>query len=400
NVTNVNRQGNFFLCQNSPDPTITVEMVTSDGSTIVDGDLVITDPSGFTTLKVTISNLRYYKPSVNWVHGFFFPDGENITVSNVNLPAGWIPMDTVTGASCSVGETGGAGFYFDGTSSSTCCYGNPNFDGDPSNNYGDTNMSCDTPFSVQFDMTFCNSKVETALTEFVLKGTSDGNTGCYGNPDLNENLVSFSLQTVASEIPLFTEPAWNPEVITQCFDGGLTMNYIAVLEAECGTGDHVTWWDAMEGGNLIGTGSPFMYDPPGDACPGGQIVYASCCPDGEGCERQPVTISHCSPPMEAPLFDEFEALCPGAENPLPNISLDGATGTWSPEFDPYNSGTYTFVPDPGQCATLPVQVDIEILPYVELSFNEVGELCQNSTPPPLPAPNEGYNGTWFPETID
>lgn len=397
-VSNVTRYGNFNC---GADPTITAQVITSEGSSVVDGALVITDPCGFTTVLVSMQNLRYNQPGANWPHGFFFPEGEGVSVTSVNLPAGWIYQDSCTGASCSAQETGGVGFYYDASAGSSCteCWPTIN-DGIPNNNYGQSSMSCNTPFTIEFEMTFCNSKVETAITEFTLRGTSDGNTGCWSTHDLQDNRITFELSTVESETPLYDVPAWNPEVITQCFDGGLTMNYIAVLEAECGTGDHVTWWDAMEGGNLIGTGSPFMYDPPGDACPGGQIVYASCCPDGEGCERQPVTISHCSPPMEAPLFDEFEALCPGAENPLPNISLDGATGTWSPEFDPYNSGTYTFVPDPGQCATLPVQVDIEILPYVELSFNEVGELCQNSTPPPLPAPNEGYNGTWFPETID
>lgn len=397
-VGNIVRSGNFDC--GSP-PTITAEVITSEGSSVIDGALVITDPCGFTTVNVVMQGLRYNQPGVNWPHGIFFPEGENVTISSVNLPAGWIYQDTCTGASCSAQETGGVGFYFDGSVGSSCseCWPSTN-DGIPNNNYGHSSLSCTTPFTISFEMTFCNSKVETAITEFTLRGTSDGNTGCWSTHDTQNNRITFELTTVASEIPLYEVSAWSPEVITQCFDGGANMNYIAVLEAECGSGDDVTWWDAMEGGNLIGTGSPFLYDPEGDACPAGQIVYASCCPDGEGCERQPVTIGHCLPPMDAPIFESIEPLCPGSENPLPNISMDGASGTWAPVFDPFNSGTYTFTPDPGQCATMPIEVEIEILPYVELTFEEIEDLCQGALAPALPESNEGIQGTWFPAEID
>lgn len=303
NIININRTGNFLSCSGSV-PVITGSLVNSEGSTVINGKVVVTDPCGFTTLKITMSNLKYNQPNVNWVHGFFFPEGENISVTDVNLPAGWIPQDSCTGASCSAQETGGVGFYYDGSTGSSCAECNPfTNDGNPSNNYGQSNMSCGTAFSIEFDMTFCNSKIETGVTDFMLRGTSDGNTGCWSSPDNNNNTVSFSVETVESVVPLFTLPAWSPEVITQCFDAGDTLNYIAVLEAECGTGDDVTWWDAPAGGNLIGTGSPFMYDPPGNQCPAGTVLYASCCPDGEGCERSPVVIGHCLPPSDIPTFD-------------------------------------------------------------------------------------------------
>src|SRR5690606_23849297 len=130
-----------------------------DGSTVVDGSLVITDPCGFTTLRITMDNLRYNQPSANWPHGFFFPAGENITVANVDLPAGWIQQNSCTG-SCALNDTGGVGFYYDNETSFTCgCAGIPANDGDPSNNFGQSSMNC-TPFMIAFDLTFCNSKVE------------------------------------------------------------------------------------------------------------------------------------------------------------------------------------------------------------------------------------------------
>ncbi|MDG4951140.1 hypothetical protein NLM59_09390 [Weeksellaceae bacterium KMM 9724] len=43
--------------------------------------------------------------------------------------------------------------------------------------------------------------------------------------------------------------------------------------------------------------------------------------------------------------------CEGESFPLENESPNGITGTWSPAFDPYNTTTYTFTPDAGQCAS-------------------------------------------------
>ncbi|MGB6092199.1 MAG: T9SS type B sorting domain-containing protein [Moheibacter sp.] len=399
NVGNITRTGNFAACGNNP--IITAQLITSEGSEVIDGDLKITDPCGFTTLRVLMTNLRYNQPGFNWPHGFFFPEGEYISVTNVNLPAGWISQNSCTGASCSAQETGGVGFYFDGSNGSSCteCFPSTN-DGNPSNNYGQSSMDCNTNFSIGFDMTFCNSRVETETTFFTLKGTSDGNTGCWSIPDTQTNTVNFSINTIASEIPLFESGPSNPEVITECLNGGAQFNYIAVLEAECGSGDDVTWWSSASGGTLLGTGSPFYWDPPGQACPQGAIIYASCCPDGEGCERKPVIVGPCLPPSDVPTFAPIPPQCPGMDSPLPPQSIEGVTGTWTPEFDPFNTATYTFTPDPGQCATVAVQVEVVILPMIDLTFQPIDPICQFDTPPPLPNPTPNVGGSWSPAVID
>ncbi len=59
-----------------------------------------------------------------------------------------------------------------------------------------------------------------------------------------------------------------------------------------------------------------------------------------------------------PIFDEFGPFCePDLNFSLPTISTNGISGSWSPEFDPYNSKTYTFTRDSGDC-TLDVSLDI------------------------------------------
>jgi gliding motility-associated-like protein len=396
-VSNITRSGRFQTCGGS-NPTITATMITSDGSTVENGNLVITDPCGFTTLRINMSNLKWNKdPGTNWFHGVFFPENSGVTISGVVMPAGWSDFASCTGASCSAGETGGQGFYFDGTVGNSCteCYPTMN-DGLPFNNYGDDTMGCNYLFEVQFEMTFCNSQVETTSLEFALKGKADGNTGCWSVSDNLNNEIKFTINTVASDIPLYAEIPDNTEVITECEDGGATLNYIAVLEAVCGTGEDVTWWDAAVGGNQIGVGSPFLYDPAGNACPQGMILYASCCPDGQGCERQAVVVGPCLPPSDEPIFNPIPPQCPGLPNPLPSTSLNGATGSWSPAYNPNATTTYTFTPDLGQCVTQTAQLEVEILPTVEPLFNPIPPQCPGM-PNPLPTTSlDGYTGVWVP----
>ena len=89
--------------------------------------------------------------------------------------------------------------------------------------------------------------------------------------------------------------------------------------------------------------------------------------------------------------------------PLPAVSLNNVTGTWSPSTintQLVMNRTYTFTPDPGQCSP-PVEIDIEILPLVKPAFSPIGPLCQNSTAPALPSvSNNGITGSWYPAVID
>lgn len=56
-------------------------------------------------------------------------------------------------------------------------------------------------------------------------------------------------------------------------------------------------------------------------------------------------------PLLAPVFLPVQSICQGiAINPLPEQSVNGVYGTWSPAFNNTASTTYTFTPDSGQCA--------------------------------------------------
>ncbi len=195
-VVDVTTTGRFSTCGITPE--VSIEFLPgSTGSEIIDGNIVCTDPCGVTKLRVTVSNIRWdQSPGENWFHGLFFPEGEGVSVTGIIMPAGWSDFPTCTGASCSAGVTGGQGFYFDASSGNSCCSGATVNDGDPSNNYGDMDMDCGEPVTVQFDLNVCNSTLTDNTRTFMMRGTADGDTGCWSIGDALNNTLSFEIETV------------------------------------------------------------------------------------------------------------------------------------------------------------------------------------------------------------
>lgn len=65
---------------------------------------------------------------------------------------------------------------------------------------------------------------------------------------------------------------------------------------------------------------------------------------------------------QEPTFNQIPPICYGETGVvLPTTSLEGITGSWSPAINYLNTTTYTFEPDPGQCAD-EVEMTIEVLP--------------------------------------
>ena len=66
-----------------------------------------------------------------------------------------------------------------------------------------------------------------------------------------------------------------------------------------------------------------------------------------------------------PTFNSIPPVCVGTTISLPLSSTNGVTGTWSPSFNPNATTTYTFSPDPGQCANpYTTQVVVSQIPTV------------------------------------
>lgn len=126
-------------------------------------------------------------------------------------------------------------------------------------------------------------------------------------------------------------------------------------------------------------------------------------PDAGQCAL-PTTVSITIDTEILPVLNPIGPLCLNSAPPaLPASSSNGITGTWSPSvINTSSSGTstYTFTPDAGQCAiaaTLDITIDNSITP----TFAAIGPLCENSTPPALPAASSnGITGTWTPNIIN
>ncbi len=100
-------------------------------------------------------------------------------------------------------------------------------------------------------------------------------------------------------------------------------------------------------------------------------------------------------PNVTPSFNQVAAICSGQSFTLPTTSLNGISGSWSPNLNFTTSTTYTFTPFSGQCGTtttMLVTVNQSILPQ----FTQVAAVCPG-TAFTLPATsNNGISGTWSP----
>jgi gliding motility-associated-like protein len=111
-------------------------------------------------------------------------------------------------------------------------------------------------------------------------------------------------------------------------------------------------------------------------------------------------------PLVTPAFTTIPVfVCQGAPAPvLPLTSSNAIIGTWSPaavNTSVLGPVTYTFTPNPGQCASATLTtVSINIVPVIAPNFALIPNVCSGSTAPILAttSPN-GITGTWLPATI-
>lgn len=97
-----------------------------------------------------------------------------------------------------------------------------------------------------------------------------------------------------------------------------------------------------------------------------------------------------------PTFNSFPPQCAGSQIPaLPTTSQNGFTGTWSPAINNQQTTTYTFTPDPGQCA-FETEMTIEVFPTSTPTFYPISTLCQNVSLSLPTTSTNGISGTWSP----
>jgi len=98
-----------------------------------------------------------------------------------------------------------------------------------------------------------------------------------------------------------------------------------------------------------------------------------------------------------PAFTQVAPICSGvALVALPMTSTNGITGTWSPALNNTATTTYTFTPNPGQCATTRTMV-IAVNSNITPAFTQVAPICSGAALAALPTTStNGISGTWSP----
>ncbi|OZV70682.1 lectin-like domain-containing protein [Winogradskyella aurantia] len=121
-------------------------------------------------------------------------------------------------------------------------------------------------------------------------------------------------------------------------------------------------------------------------------------PSGNQCAVE-VTLTVEVIPNEIPLFDAVGPVCPGQFiADLPVVSLNGISGTWTPELNNVETTVYTFTPEPGQGCVVSTTLEIVVTEPIVPSFDAVGPICTGDNLDNLPiVSNDGITGVWTPD---
>jgi gliding motility-associated-like protein len=243
-------------------------------------------------------------------------------------------------------------------------------------------------FSFGTSLTICAGGSVPALPT-----TSDnGITGTWSPSTVdNQNSATYTFTPTPGQCATpatFTVTA-NPN-ITPTFSFGTALTICANVSAPS--------LPATSSNNITGTWSPSTIDNQNSA------TYTFTPAAGQ-CATQ-ATLSVTVTPNVTPVFSFGTSLtiCAGGTVPsLPGTSSNGINGTWSPSVvDNQASGTYTFTPTPGVCAT-PATFTATVTPNTipTFSFGTSLSICTGGAVPSLPGTStNGINGTWNPSTVD
>ena len=103
--------------------------------------------------------------------------------------------------------------------------------------------------------------------------------------------------------------------------------------------------------------------------------------------------------LEVPVFDLVDTICQGDTTfQLPSVSINGISGSWSPNLNNQATTLYTFTPFEDECATA-ITKEIAVTPSVVPVFNyPILSICPGEGLPGLPAQSiNGVSGVWSPE---
>lgn len=124
--------------------------------------------------------------------------------------------------------------------------------------------------------------------------------------------------------------------------------------------------------------------------------------NASNCTSLPVRVDiNPIPNIVTPTFNAISPVCVGTTIALPLVSTNGINGTWSPAFNPNVTTTYTFTPNPGECATTTtMQVEITQIPIVIATPNTETICSLQSTGISLSSSISGTTFNWTTTATD
>ncbi len=242
-------------------------------------------------------------------------------------------------------------------------------------------LNCSQSFN--FNVPYQNDLVTlniTACDSYTLNGVNYTNSGTYYYTQANS--VTGCPEDVTLNLIIYNTPFINtPASITACASYTL---------------------QPITGSNL--SGSQQYYD--NSQANGGQFItgpitstqtvwiYDS---NGSCSAEESFTVIIMNTPFIHPTFSQVADICAGDQLlPLPTTSNNGIVGSWSPALDNTATTTYTFSPNPGQCAFneyMTINVTQNVLP----TFIQIPPICAGDPLGPLPGTSLNMiSGYWLP----
>ncbi len=170
--------------------------------------------------------------------------------------------------------------------------------------------------------------------------------------DINGCTGMATVEVEQRALPVISLPAG---IVVWCDSGPVLLDG-ALPDGGVYSGEAVSY-DETEGHYLF---TPSCYSPGNHT-----IVYSYT--DEYGCSAVDsfTVTTACNPDIiVTPLFDQPDPVCYGYQGyQLPDISLNGVSGSWTPAFNSDETTQYTFIPDAGSCAdTVTMTVSVILTP--------------------------------------
>jgi len=206
--------------------------------------------------------------------------------------------------------------------------------------------------------------------------------GCSGTPQ------TYSI--TVNPVPVLT--AVNSQTLC-AGDPVSAINYVSTAN-----GTNIDWVNTESGIGLASSGNGNIGSFTSTNNSGAPLIAViTANPSANVCDGTPITFTITVNNQVLPDFTQVPAVCDGGVlSPLPTLSNNNITGTWSPAINNSTTTTYTFTPTSGQCAVntnMTIAVGSNILPL----FDQVQTICSGDAIANLPTTsNNGLLGTWSP----